>query len=152
MAHALFDVRLQRVVSRDSGRGVTFRFRRISKVGDAQIHVAAFVIGEKQAFVVLVGDTGRSWEDAIYWVRNGIAVGVLLRVRELGWKDVGRRGDAGLVERNGNDSVAAKVADVSDLDSQIVAWLPLNVERVVDGVRQLVGAVIGGKGEELLLR
>src|SRR5580700_9818500 len=44
--------------------------------------------------------------------------------------------------------MAAQVADVSDFKHQIVARLPLNVERLVHGVRQLVGAIVVGKGEQ----
>ena len=61
---------------------------------------------------------------------------------------IGRRGDYWLIEGDGNHFVAAEVADVSDLDGEIVTRLPLKVERVIDGVGQLVGAVIGGEGEE----
>ena len=65
-------------------------------------------------------------------------------------EDIAGRGDSGLVERNGNDSVPAKVADITDLDGQIVSRLPLKIERVIDGIGQLVGAVISGEGKELL--
>ena len=61
-------------------------------------------------------------------------------------------GDSGLVERNGNDFVPAEVANITDFDGQIIPRLPLKIERVVDGVGQFVGAVVGGKREQLLLR
>lgn len=45
--------------------------------------------------------------------------------------------------------MSAHVADVSDFDSEVITWLPLNVERVVDGVGQLVGTVENAKGDWL---
>ena len=45
--------------------------------------------------------------------------------------------------------MTAQVADVTDLDRQVVARLPLNIERVIDGVGQFVGTVVSGKGEKL---
>ena len=58
--------------------------------------------------------------------------------------EVGLDGEAmlRLIERNRNDLVTAEVADVAQFDGEIVARLPLDVERVVDGVGQLVGAVV----------
>ena len=42
----------------------------------------------------------------------------------------------------------AKVADVADFDGEVVARLPLNVERLVERVRQLVVAVVIAEREE----
>jgi hypothetical protein len=42
-----------------------------------------------------------------------------------------------------------EIADVSDVDRYIIARLPLDVEGVVDAVRQLVRAVICGEGEQV---
>src|SRR5208282_1996171 len=44
--------------------------------------------------------------------------------------------------------MAAQVPDISNFKHQIVAWLPLNVKRLVHGVRQFVGAVVIGKREK----
>src|SRR5207302_6908650 len=43
----------------------------------------------------------------------------------------------------------AEVADVADFDGEVVARLPLDVERVVVGVGQLVGAVIDAERDGL---
>ena len=75
---------------------------------------------------------------------NGVAVGVVLAVDR-----VAGGGDARLVERHGNHLVAAEVADVAKLDGQVVARLPLDVQRVVIGVGQLVGAVVDAKRDRL---
>jgi hypothetical protein len=42
MTHALFEVRLKRVVSRDAGCGVGLRLGGITDVGNAEIDVSAF--------------------------------------------------------------------------------------------------------------
>ncbi len=44
--------------------------------------------------------------------------------------------------------MAAEIADVANFDCQVLARLPLDVESVVDGVGQFVGAIVGGKGEQ----
>ena len=44
--------------------------------------------------------------------------------------------------------MTAEIADVADLDGQIVTRLPLNVERLVQRVRQFVGAVVVGEREQ----
>jgi hypothetical protein len=41
--------------------------------------------------------------------------------------------------------MAAEIADVTDFDGQVATRLPLNIERLVQGVRQLVGAVVIGE-------
>src|SRR5271155_5349976 len=38
--------------------------------------------------------------------------------------------------------MAAKVADVAEFDDPVVAWLPLDIQRVVVCVRQFVGAIV----------
>src|ERR1700722_6000732 len=63
--------------------------------------------------------------------------------------DVPGGGNSGRVEGNRNDSGAAKVADVSDFDRKIVSRLPLDIERVVDGVGKLIGTVVSGEGKQL---
>ncbi len=45
--------------------------------------------------------------------------------------------------------MAAEVADVAELDGEVVARLPLDVEGVVDGVGQLVGAVVDAERDRL---
>ena len=144
VAHALFDVGLQRVVSRNSRGLVTFRFRRVANVGHAQIHVAAFIVGE-------VGLTVRQVLKVEVRIDDGIPVGVILLERSTGMDWVRGRSDARLIERNRDHFMSAEIPDVADLDGQIVPRLPLNVKCVVDGVGKLVGAVVGCKGEQLLL-
>jgi hypothetical protein len=60
-----------------------------------------------------------------------------------------RRCDLRLVEGQRNNFVAPEVADIPDGNGEIVARLPLDVERLVHGVREFVRAVIYAKGEEL---
>ena len=45
--------------------------------------------------------------------------------------------------------MAAEVADVANFDCQVVARLPLDVEGVVEGVGQLVGAVVDAERDGL---
>jgi len=45
--------------------------------------------------------------------------------------------------------MAAHIAHITKLDGQIAARLPLNVKGVVDGVGQLVGAVVDTKRDRL---
>jgi hypothetical protein len=45
--------------------------------------------------------------------------------------------------------VAAHIAHVAQLDGQVGPRLPLEVERVVDGVGQLVGAVVDAERDGL---
>lgn len=42
----------------------------------------------------------------------------------------------------------AEVADIADLDGQIIARLPLDVQRVVDAVGKLVVAIVEGEREK----
>ena len=160
VTHALFDVGLQGVVSRDSSSGITLRLRRITDVGHAQVHVTAFEGGEERTCAgvrrradSVAGQIDRGTGhilNAAHGALHGVAVGVLLRVEGAGVDGVGRRGDSRLVKWDGNHFVAAQVADVSDFDGEIVTRLPLDVERVIDGVGELVGTVISGKREERL--
>ena len=43
--------------------------------------------------------------------------------------------------------MAAEIADVANVDSEVVTRLPLNVERLVERVGELVGAVVIAEGE-----
>ncbi len=52
VAHALVDVRLQRVVGIDAGGIVGDGFGSVADVGNAEIDVAAFVVGQVAAAVV----------------------------------------------------------------------------------------------------
>ena len=63
----------------------------------------------------------------------------------MGWLERRSR----LVERHRDHLVAAQIADIAELDGQVVARLPLNIQRVVDGVRQLVGAVVNAQRDRL---
>ncbi len=59
-----------------------------------------------------------------------------------GMSGIAWRGNLSLVKGHGNDLVTAEIADVADLNHQIVARLILDVEREVHAVGQLVGAVV----------
>ena len=45
--------------------------------------------------------------------------------------------------------MAAQVADIANFNGQVVSRLPLDVQRVVHGVRQLVGAVVHAERDRL---
>src|SRR5262249_24660247 len=83
-----------------------------------------------------------------------VAIGVLLAgevgVTRHAMYGMARGSNSRLVERNRNDLVASEVADISDLNRQISSRLPLNIEGVVNGVGQLIGAIIGCEREQLL--
>ena len=53
-----------------------------------------------------------------------------------------RRRNLRLIEWQRHNLVAPQIADVSDVDRQIVARLPLNIQRLVHRVRQFVLAVV----------
>ena len=44
--------------------------------------------------------------------------------------------------------MASEIADVADVNGQVVARLPLNIESLIDGVGQLVGAIVDAKGKQ----
>ena len=44
--------------------------------------------------------------------------------------------------------MAAEIADVTNLDRQVLARLPLDIESAVDGIGQFVGAIVGSEGEQ----
>jgi hypothetical protein len=80
---------------------------------------------------------------------NGVAVAVVLLEWAARESWAGSSGDGGLIERNGNDLVTADIAHVAEFDGDIGTRLPLNVEGVVDGVGQLVSAVVYAEGDGL---
>ena len=45
--------------------------------------------------------------------------------------------------------MASEVADITEFNSQVVARLPLNIQRVVIGVGQLVGAIVNTQRDGL---
>ena len=63
---------------------------------------------------------------------HGIPVGIRLAVNRIAG-----RGNVCLVEWNGNHLVAPDIANVADVHGHIVAWLPLDVEGVIDAVGSL---------------
>ena len=65
----------------------------------------------------------------------------------MGWVE----SDIRLIERNRDYLMASQVAHVAHFNRQIVARLPLQVQRVVDRVRQLVGAVIDAQRDRLAI-
>src|SRR6266481_3217029 len=131
---------LKRIVRRNAGRLVRFGFGGVANVRDAKVNVAALVGCQHLALAIWQGD----WVKAVVRIEDGIAIGVLL---SMDW--IRRGSNSCLVERHGDNLMAAEVADVADLDGEIFTGLPLNIEGVVDGVRQFVGAVIDSEWEDL---
>ncbi len=123
---------LERVVGVDAGGLVVDGLGRVADIGHAMVDVAALIVGQVRRSVGQI--------DAA----DGVAVGVILPVNRR------RRGrDVGLVERNRNDLMTADVADVADIDREVVARLPLNIQRVVEGIRQLVRAIVDAERDGL---
>ena len=54
-----------------------------------------------------------------------------------------------LVERHRDHLVSPKISDVANLNRQVLARLPLNVQGVVDRVGQFIGWIVDTKREEL---
>src|ERR1700694_2131297 len=148
MTHALFHVRLKSMVGRNARRRVRLGFRGVTNVRNAEIDISAFeclLIGLAAVREVADGE-GRGVE-GILLGDNRVAVGViLLKLRTLedraGW-----RGNPRLVERQGNNFMAAEIADIANLDGEVATRLPLNVERLIERIGKLVGAVVIGKWE-----
>ena len=44
--------------------------------------------------------------------------------------------------------MTAEIADVADIDGEVVSGLPLNVKSLVHRVRERIGAIIGGEREQ----
>ena len=128
---------LQGVVGRNTGCLIADGFSRVPDIRNAQIQVAAFEVVERCG-AVSQGD------EAAVGVGGRVAVGIVLSVN----RSRGRR-DVGLVKRNRDHLVPAQVANVSEVKGQIVARLPLHVQCVVDGVRQLVLAIVNAKRDRL---
>src|SRR5208337_2876535 len=146
VTQAFLDVRLQRVVHRNARGFVAQRLRRIADVGNAHIDVAAFIRAEVIARRDrrLAGDARQAYGSGSGAVSlEGVAVTVVLPVDGMR-----RRSDLRLVEGHRNHQVTPQVADVADLNQEVVARLPLNVQGVVDGVGQLVLAVINRNGKK----
>src|SRR5579871_897662 len=121
VSHALLNVDLQGVVRRDARCLISFRFRRISKIRNAKVDVAALVGSQIRIAVGQISRRAVVEAEGISRFLHGIAVGIDLAV------DVVRgRGDTGLIEGNGYHLMAAEVADVSNLDGEIIARLPLD--------------------------
>src|SRR5260370_41571438 len=147
MTRALFHVGLKRMVGRDARRRVRLRFRGVADVRNAEVDISAFeglLIGLAAVREAADGE-GRGVEGVLLSDER-VAVGViLLKLRTLedgaGW-----RGNPRLVERQGNDFMAAEIADVSDLESEVATRLPLDIERMIDRVGEFVGSVVIGEG------
>ncbi len=135
VAHALVHVDLQSVIGIDASSLVGDRFSRVSNIRNAKVDVAAFIVGQ-------VGGAIGQLLSVVVGVADGVAVAVILLIGATGERRAGRRSDTGLVEGDRDDLMPAAIADEADLDRQIVARLPLDVKSVVEGVRQLVGAVV----------
>src|SRR5665213_3955779 len=132
-------MRLQCVIRGYSFSVVGLRFIRNPDVRIAQIHIAAFRRGDHWL-------TG--WQNEWASVRelvvstgariclSGITVGVRLRPGCAGVGAFGRRSaqrvrwsrGSRLIERDRNNLVATESVHIPDIDGQIVARLPLNIE------------------------
>src|SRR5581483_12143756 len=99
----------------------------ISDIGNAKIDVAAFVSREI-GLSVREGCRGAGVVIARRCLHR-VSVSVYLAVDRVRWAC-----DLCLIEGNGNDLMTAEIADIADIDGQIIARLPLPVECVVDGV------------------
>src|SRR5580698_4900916 len=76
-------------------------------------------------------------------IQNRISVGILLA---MDW--MRRRGNARLVEGDRYHFVTAEIPDIADVNREIVPRLPLNIERFVERIGQLIIAVVNTEGEE----
>ena len=144
VAHPLFYVGLQRIVGGDAGRRVRLGLGGIPDVGNAQVDVSSF----KSLLIRLtVGQVNRWIREECVFCDDRVPISVVLLDRSARTDRMSRRGDLRLVEGQRNDLMAAEIADVADLDGEVAARLPLNVQSLVHGVRQFVGAVVIGERE-----
>ena len=44
----------------------------------------------------------------------------------------------------------SQIADVADINSKVISWLPLNVESLIERIGKLVGSIVICKGEKRL--
>ena len=142
--HAFIDVSLQRIVRGNTSGFVCFRLRRIADVRHAQIDVSTFISSQVGGTIRKVG-----WicvevlKGSRSCLLNGIPVGIRLAVnRASGGCNVC------LIKRNGDHLVAPDIADIADVHCHIVAWLPLDIEGVIDAIGEFVCPVVRRKGEE----
>src|SRR5580692_925608 len=137
MTHSFFEVSLERIVGGDAGCGVGLRFGGVADVGNAEVDVSAFeslLVGLAVGEINGIKATGRR--------DNRIAVSVVLLVGSACQEGMSRRGNLRLVKGEGDDFMAAEIPHVADVDGEVVTGLPLNVERLVERVGQLVGPVV----------
>src|SRR5882757_9720128 len=133
-----------RALGRDTGCLVSLGFGRVSNIRDAKVNVAALIGGKIGLAIGQGGGCAVVKAEGLARLLHSIAVGIRLAV-----DGVSGRGNTGLVEGYWDDLVTAKVADVSELDGEVIARLPLDVQGVVDGVGQLVVLGVVGEGEHL---
>src|SRR5882762_555315 len=133
MTQALFHVPLQRVVGRDARRRLRLRLGRIASIRNTEVDVPTF-----EGLQVRLPVRQGSRRERTGIAKNRVAVSIVLLERRT-WTDrVSWRRNTRLVERYGNDFVAAEITHVPNLDHEIVTRLPLNVQRLVHGIGQLV--------------
>src|ERR1700728_2978739 len=142
MTHALFNMGLERVVSRDTGGGVGLRFGGIADIGDAQVDIPAFKCLQVRLPV------GQRLGSESGGIEYRVSVCKVLLVRASLQEGMGRRGNLRLIERQGNDLMAAQIADVSNVDREVFAGLPLNVQCLIHRVGELAGAVVISEREQ----
>src|SRR5579863_8808349 len=144
MAETFLNVSLERVVRRNTDGSVRLGLRGIADIRNAKVDVAAlerFLIWRSARGCWSGGQVNRSeWR-----AYNGVAVGVILFERCPRIDGMARRSNLGLIEWEWNYLMAAEVADVADVDSEIVARLPLNIESLVHRIGQFVGPVVDGE-------
>src|ERR1700733_12341564 len=144
VSQALLDMDLEGVVRRDARCLIGFRFRGVSQIRNAKVDVAPLVSSQIRIAVWQVGWCAVVEAEGISRFLHSIAIGIDLTVD--GFRG---GGDTGLIEGNGYDLMAAEVANVSYLDGEVMARLPLDIKGVVDGVRQLVVLSVIGEGKHL---
>src|ERR1700688_3108549 len=123
-------MRLERVICRDSGCSVGLRLRRITDVRNAQVDVAT--LKGLQIWLSIIGDCRRTKGG---WVEGRVAVCVINKAWCASGGRIAWRRNTLVIERQRNDLVASDVFDIATFDRQIVARLPLNVDRLVECVR-----------------
>src|SRR5579864_8821801 len=130
---------LQCVISGNASCSVGFGLCGVADVGDAKIDVSAF---KSLEIGLPIREVNRRVRKTGVLSDNRIPVGVVLLERRSFEFWIRRGDDLRLIEGQRNNRMSSKISDVTDVDCEIVARLPLDVERLVHGIGELVGAVV----------
>jgi hypothetical protein len=137
VAHALFDVCCQSIVGIDSGSLIVDGLCRVADVGNTVIDVAALVV-----FVVEISIGQADWAAGIGSLAPCGSLNVVTVRIDLAVDRTALGGNSRLVEGNWNDLMTTDIADVAEFNNPVVAWLPLDIQRLVVSVGQLVSAIV----------